>query len=149
MCLITRLANKYYWSGAYDMPKKIINTIKEMYQNYECKCYIMETWQPFQVNSGVQQGCILSPTLFLLVLGHVMRVMREQHRDVQWRIQDILKDIDFADKICLMAQRYWDIKEKLARLQRGGGGEAAGLKIKGSQNQRNVDKLYHYDSAGH
>jgi hypothetical protein len=53
----------------YQLPTKIINIIKEMYKGYECQIlHEGKLTESIQVNSGVRQGCILSPTLFLLVL---------------------------------------------------------------------------------
>jgi hypothetical protein len=113
----------------YQLPTKIINIIKEMYEG--CECQVLhegKLTKPIQVNSGVRQGCILSPILFLLVLDGVMRkVMEKRKRGLQWGLQDRLEDLDFADDICLLSQRYRDMEIKLVKLQREA--EDAGLQI--------------------
>jgi hypothetical protein len=100
-----------------------------MYEGYGCQIlHEGKLTEPIQVNSGVRQGCILSPALFLLVLDGVMRkVMEKRKRGIQWGLQDRLEDLDFADDICLLSQRYRDMEIKLAKLQREE--EDAGLQI--------------------
>jgi hypothetical protein len=100
-----------------------------MYEGYECQIlHEGKLTEPIQINSGVRQGCILSPALFLLVLDGVMRkVMEKRRRGLQCGLQDRLKDIDFEDDICLLSQRYRDMEIKLVKLLREA--EDARLKI--------------------
>jgi hypothetical protein len=42
----------------------------------------------------------------------------EKKRGIQWGLQDRHEDLDFADYICLLSQRYIDMEIKLAKLQR-------------------------------
>ena len=61
---------------------------------------------------------MLPATMFLLVLDNVMnKVIKGRKRGLQWRMMDGLQDLDFADDICLLAQRWSDIKSKLERLE--------------------------------
>ena len=61
---------------------------------------------------------MLPATMFLLVLDNVMnKVIKGRKRGLQWRMIDGLQDLDFADDICLLAQRWSDIKSKLERLE--------------------------------
>jgi hypothetical protein len=40
-----------------------------------------------EITTGVRQGCILSPTLFLLVLNNVMnKLIKCRRRGIQWRM---------------------------------------------------------------
>ncbi|XP_063404610.1 uncharacterized protein LOC134688072 [Mytilus trossulus] len=54
---------------SYGIPEKIISMIKLFYNNYRC-CVLhngtQSTW--LNVQSGVRQGCIISPLLFLIVI---------------------------------------------------------------------------------
>jgi hypothetical protein len=54
------------------------------------------------VTAGVRQGCILSPTIFLLVLdGMMMRMLGARKRGIQWGMRNRLEDLDFADDMPL------------------------------------------------
>jgi hypothetical protein len=52
-----------------------------------------------------------------------MRGLRK--RGIQWNMKERLEDLNYADDICLLAQRFCDMDEKLKRLK--GEAELAGL----------------------
>ena len=58
----------------YGVPEKIVNVIRCFYSGFECQVihdgFLTE---PFQVRTGVRQGYLLSPLLFLVVLDWVTR----------------------------------------------------------------------------
>jgi len=64
---------------------------------------------------------------------------------IQWRMKEILEDLDNADDIFLLAQRFYDMEEKLKRLKEEA--ELAGLhtninKTKGMRvNTSNMQNL--------
>jgi uncharacterized protein YlxW (UPF0749 family) len=52
------------------------------------------------------------------VLDRVLRRMTGgRKRGIHWGLKERLEDLHFADDICLLAQRFRDMKEKLRRLQ--------------------------------
>ena len=58
----------------YGTPRKIIQIIKILYDGFKRKISHEGKLSDFiQVRSGVKQGCILSPSLFLLILDRVMK----------------------------------------------------------------------------
>jgi len=97
-----------------------------------------------EVRNGVRQGCILSTTLFLLILV-MKRVKGLRERGIQWSMKERLGDLDYADDICLLAQRFCDMEEKLKRLKEEA--ELVGLhininKMKGMRvNTSNMQKF--------
>jgi hypothetical protein len=103
--------------------------IKILYGGFKCKISHEGKLTEFiEVRNGVRQGCILSPTLFLLILDRVMkRVKGLRRRGIQWSMKERLEDLDYVDDVCLLAQRFCDIEEKLKRLQEEA--ELAGLHI--------------------
>jgi len=38
-------------------------------------------------------------------------------RGIQWVMKERLEDLDYVDDICLLAQRFCDMEEKLTRLK--------------------------------
>jgi len=53
----------------YGIPRKIIQIIKILYDTFKCKISHEGKLSDFiEVRNGVRQGCILSPTVFLLIL---------------------------------------------------------------------------------
>jgi hypothetical protein len=108
----------------YGIPRKITQIIKILYDRFKCNISHEGKLSEFtEVRNGVRQGCILSPTLFLLILDRIMKRMKGlRKRGIQWSMKERLEDLDYADDICLLAQRFCDMDEKLKRLK-----EEAGL----------------------
>ena len=70
--------------------------------------------EPFFVQTGVRQGCLLSPTIFLIVIDWVMRkATKDRRMGIQWTLTKELEDLDFADDISLLAHRHGDAQTKL------------------------------------
>jgi hypothetical protein len=60
----------------------------------------------FELIAEVTQGCILPAPLFLFMLDNVIKkVIKHRKRGLKWRMRESLEDLDFADDICLLAQR--------------------------------------------
>ena len=91
--------------------------MKCFYTKFECTVLLnnKETdW--FTVNSGVRQGCINLPILFLIAIDWVMRKTTDSKRGITWSIFTTLEDLDFADDIALLSSRHSDMQEKTERL---------------------------------
>jgi hypothetical protein len=103
----------------YGIPREIIQIIKILCDNFRCKISHEGKLSEFtEVRNGVTQGCILSPTLFLLILDRVMkRLSGLRKTGKQWSMKGRLEDLDYADDICLLAQRFCYMEEKLKRLK--------------------------------
>jgi hypothetical protein len=58
----------------YGVPKKLIDIIKSMYDNQNVKVLFKgKLSNSFIVITGVRQGCLLSPFLFLLAIDYILR----------------------------------------------------------------------------
>ena len=102
----------------YGIPSKIVHLISMFYDHFECSVLLEQTqteW--FDVKSGVRQGCILSPILFLILIDWVMQqTTSDRPRGIQWTLMSFLEDLDFAEDLALLAVRYADMQEKTNRL---------------------------------
>ena len=102
----------------YGIPQKIISVIKMLYSDFRAHviCGSNLTDQ-FSIKSGVRQGCILSPILFCLCIDWMMkRVTAIEKRGIKWTFQECLEDLDYADDITLISQRFQDLQTKTTDL---------------------------------
>jgi hypothetical protein len=102
----------------YGTPQKFLNLVKEMYGGFRCKVLHEGKFTGnLIINTDARQGSILSPIIFLFVLDEIMRkTLGGKKRGIQWNMRDRLEDLEFAEDIGLLAQRFTDMKEKLKRL---------------------------------
>jgi len=98
----------------------------------------------FRVKTGVRQGCVISPTLFLVVVDWMMRrVTRDRLRGITWGLTARLEDCDFADDIALLTHTQKDMQEKTERVDNVG--RSVGLKI--SQGTMKLMKMRNRSQA--
>ena len=107
------------------IPDKIIAIIK-------AKCRVLQKGklsEPFEVHSGVPQGCILSPLLFLLVVGDVVNAALLSHRNngLRWTMNRFLQHLVYADDICLLSHKISYIQDMIRSLEKRAA--SAGLNI--------------------
>ena len=63
----------------YGLPQKIVSLIKLFYERFECGVILREGVSDFfEVQTGVRQGYMLSPLLFLILIDYVMRITNER-----------------------------------------------------------------------
>lgn len=113
-CIWTELKNM-------GVPNKIISLIRSSYEAFQCKVlHDGNLSEPFTTVSGVRQGCLLSPLLFLVVLDAVVkRASSEEPRSIVWdplRPNIRLECLDYADDKCELSHRQRDMQQKLDRL---------------------------------
>ena len=69
----------------------------------------------FEVQTGVRQGCIISPILFLIVIDWVMRQTNEGSNGLRWHAANV-DDLDFADDLAILADCITNLQNKTNRL---------------------------------
>ena len=69
------------------------------------------------MKTGVRQGCLLSPFLFLLVIDWVMReTTRGKNNGIHWTLFEQLDDFDFADDLARLAHNQNQTQFQTCRL---------------------------------
>ena len=96
----------------YGIQSKIVTIIETLYENFTVQI-VHETsfTDPFHVKTGVKQGCLLSPTLFLLVIDWITRQTFNKPRGIQWTMTRRLEDLDFADDLALLSHKMRENKQ--------------------------------------
>nr|KAG5691428.1 hypothetical protein BaRGS_016344 [Batillaria attramentaria] len=109
----------------YGVPGKIISLIRCTYQDMSCRiAHAGQLSESFEVKTGVRQGCLLSPFLFLLVIDWIMKTTTADRKNgIQWTLWTQLDDLDFADDLALLGQ----MQDKTTCLEATSAG--TGLKI--------------------
>ena len=113
----------------YGLPNKFVNIIRSMYDRFSgqviCKGKLSAG---LAIKTGVRQGCLLSPLLFLIAIDLAMRKTTEHQRTgIQWTLFTQLEDLDFADDLALVSESHRHMQQKTERLQVNSG--LLGLRI--------------------
>ena len=100
----------------YGIPSKLVNVIKMLYSDFKSQVICNRALaNAFSVTTGVKQGCILSPFLFILGIEWVLRqVIGGVRRGIRWALTSVLEDLDYADDVVLLAHRHQDKTNALA-----------------------------------
>lgn len=122
---------EYIWAALKNrgLPSKIIKLIRAGYEGYKCRVlHKGKLSTPFEAATGVRQGCILSPLLFLIVMDNVLiNTLKDKKWGINWGLTGTLQDLDYADDVCLISKTTQQMQAKLNSLQEES--RKAGLKI--------------------
>ena len=67
----------------------------------------------FQVKTGVRQGCLLSPFMFLVAIDWIMKTTTKNRRNgIQWTLWSQLDDLYFADDLALLSHSHGHMQDK-------------------------------------
>ena len=104
----------------YGIPPKYTNIIKNMYWDMQCNVLFQGCAQEkFKVLTGVKQGCLLSPFLFLLCIDWIMvQSTHNKKTGIQWSLTEHLEDLDFADDIALLSHSHQQMQDKSELLEK-------------------------------
>ena len=98
----------------YGIPQKLVNLIKTMYEDTSCRViHAGQLTDSFNIRTGVRQGCLLSPFLFILAIDWLMKETTQGRRNgIQWTPWTKLDDLDFADDIALLSHTQQHMQAK-------------------------------------
>ena len=106
----------------FGFPPKFVAIIQQL---EDATCQVIhdgKLTEPFSVQTGVRQGCLLSPTIFLMVVDWVMRQSTAgQRTGIQWTFTKQLEDLDFASAFSPTSSKmnrrsFVGLQQKLRRL---------------------------------
>ena len=129
----------------YGIPPKIVTLIQKMYDGTSCKVlHEGRLTDSFEIKTGVRQGCLLSPFLFILAVEWLMKESTSGSRNgIQWTLWTQLDDLDFADGIALVSHNHSKMQDKTSTVNQLSGsiglrihpGKSKMLKIKTEDSQ--------------
>ena len=102
----------------YGIPLKFVNLIKNSYEGAKCRVvHEGRLTECFEIWTGVRQGCLLAPFLFLLAIDWIMRTITENKKNgIQWTLWSQLDDLDYADDLALLLHSREQAQEKTTDL---------------------------------
>lgn len=102
----------------YGIPIKLTSLIKNSYEGMTCRvAHGGHFTKIFAVRTGVRQGCLLSPFLFLLAIDWILKKTTAGKRNgIQWTLGNQLNDLDFVDDIALLSHNRQQMQEKTSDL---------------------------------
>ena len=112
----------------YGIPRKFVSIIQSMYDGSEsCVRVGQDHTDWFSVATGVRQGDVLSPLLFNILLDFILRKNDTIECGIEWTGGKRLRDLDYADDICLLASDIEEMQMMVDTIVMEG--EKIGLKI--------------------
>ena len=103
----------------YGIPSKMVDIIKMLYSSFHAKVICgNQLSDDLSINTGVKQGCILSPFLFCLAIDWILKESVDKKRTgLTWTLTEVLEDLDFADDIVLLSHTHKDMQSKTHTVQ--------------------------------
>ena len=115
------------------IPNKVVSIFTSTYNGAKYRVLHNGTVsEAFFVGSGVRQVCMLSPVLFLLVIGDIIQASIAKHHSVskyagiRCKMDSFLQHLDYVDNICLLSPSVLDAANMLFALEN----EAAYFELK-------------------
>ena len=91
----------------YGIPGEIVNLTKAMYDRSGGRLLVNgKLTDFFEIKSGVRQGCLISPFLFLLAIDWIMANSAKGKTGIQWSLCTQLEDLDYANDLVLLSTTH-------------------------------------------
>jgi hypothetical protein len=102
----------------YSIPFEFIRILQRLYEKSTCQdTHSGKLTSPCTVKTGVKQGCMLSPTIFLMLIDWIMRQTTiDNNNGMQWTFTKQLEDLDFDDDVDVLSSKQKHAQTKLNKL---------------------------------
>ena len=101
----------------YGIPGKLIRLTKLFFTGFTCKVQGCADEDFFEVTSGVRQGCVISPLLFILVTDFIMKRSGEGHTTgLRWNLTTKLNYLAYADDLALFSTTHHGMSKYTSEL---------------------------------
>jgi hypothetical protein len=72
----------------YGIPAKMLRMIELIYNDYKTRAeHERDYTDPINIESGVKQGCVKSPTLLLIIINWIMKKVTDNRTEITWKLQ--------------------------------------------------------------
>ncbi len=89
------------------MPPKLLRLIKAYYESTKMMVRASGSESmPFEIHSGVRQGCALSPILFDYIIEWILGQALQDYPGVQVGANVRVSDLAYADDIVILSSSY-------------------------------------------
>jgi hypothetical protein len=100
-----------------EVPGKIFRFIHAYYQHMQAQIQIStELSSMFQIDFGVQQGCILSPVLFNFMIDWIMTRAMANFSGIEVSPNFVTTNLDYSYDICWLAESHSKAKSMLSKV---------------------------------
>lgn len=120
---------------SYGVPPQMTALIKMFYHQFKCSVIVNgNLTEKFLAESGVHQGCIISPMLFLTAIDWTKwRTIADKPRGIYWTLFTQLEDLDYADDLAALSTNHTHLQEKTNQMDTFA--KQIGLNINSSKTQ--------------
>ncbi|GFR70251.1 retrovirus-related Pol polyprotein from type-1 retrotransposable element R2, partial [Elysia marginata] len=124
----------------YGIPEKIVSLVRKMYDGTCCRIvHDGQLTDRFNIRTGVRQGCLLSPFLFILAIDWLIgETTTGVKNGMQWTLWTQLEDLDFADDLALLSHSQTQMQAKTTALSKLS--ESIGLRIHPAKSKVFINK---------
>ena len=99
--------------------RKMLKLLRDMYSNVMASVKTKQGFtKPFECKSGVRQGCLLSPELFILFINELERMLKlSESKGINvWEATEVLL-LMYADDIVLIGEAIIQLQRKINILE--------------------------------
>ncbi len=126
--------------AADGMPPKLLRLIKAYYSSTKMKITASGSdSMPFEIRSGVRQGCVVSPTLFNYIIDWILCQALQDYPGAQVGANVHVSGLAYADNIVILSSSYSEIQGLLEAVNRHAAAE--GMRISTSKTKVSSARL--------